>query len=107
MKLLTKTVEKSLPELYSQEKNPDPQVVLHFFNPCGAGDWWITEGGWEPDSSDFTFFGLCDLGMGYPELGYVSLNELESVKGPFGLGIERDLHWAAKPLSVIKEKVGY
>jgi hypothetical protein len=104
MKLLTKTVEKSLPELYSQEKNPDPQVVLHFFNPCGAGDWYITKGSREDE--DFIFFGLCDLGMGYPELGYVSLRELESVKGPFGLGIERDLHWAPKPLSVLKEKVG-
>jgi hypothetical protein len=99
MKLLTKTVEKSLPALYSQEDNPDPKVVLHFFNPMGAGDWHITEG--QAEDEDFIFFGLCDLGMGYPELGYVSLNELESVKLPFGLGIERDLHWRVKPLSEV------
>jgi hypothetical protein len=112
MKLLTKAVEKSLPPLYSQEKNPDPQVVVKFFNPCGAATWYITEGNWEGEPTngnpgeDFTMFGLCDLGMGFPELGYVSLNEMKAVRLPFGLGIERDLHWTPQPLSVIKEKVG-
>ena len=38
-------------------------------------------------------FGLCDLGMGFPELGYVSLQELESVELPFGLKIERDMYF--------------
>ena len=107
MKLMTKAIEKSLPPLYSQEKNPDPKVVLHFFNPMGAGDWFITEGQpevfdmEEGDVESWLFFGLCDLGMGYPELGYVSLVELESVKLPFGMGIERDLHWTKKPLSEV------
>jgi len=41
-------------------------------------------------------FGLCDLGMGSPELGYVHLDELKQVKLPFGLKIERDLHWEGK-----------
>jgi hypothetical protein len=46
-------------------------------------------------------FGLCDLGMGCPELGYVSLSELRSVRGRLGLGIERDLYFKARyPLSV-------
>jgi len=36
---------------------------------------------------------LCDLGMGFPELGYVSLQELESVTLPFGLKIERDMYF--------------
>jgi hypothetical protein len=81
--------------LYAQEgKGEDAIVHIHYFNPAGQGDWWITEGGREED--DFIMFGLCDLG--YPELGYVSLNELQSVKGPFGLGIERDLHWRKRTL---------
>jgi hypothetical protein len=50
----------------------------------------------EPD----ILFGLCDLGMGFPELGSVRLSELQSVRGPLGLGIERDLMFtAAHPLS--------
>ncbi len=38
-------------------------------------------------------FGLCDLGLGFPELGYVSLGELSRLRGPMGLTVERDLHF--------------
>lgn len=100
MKLLTKEIEKSLPALYSQEDVEDPLVVVKFFDPCGAATWWITEGGF--DGPGYYFFGLCDLGCGYPELGYVSLAELESIEGPLGLGIERDTSWTPKPLSQVR-----
>jgi hypothetical protein len=44
-------------------------------------------------------FGLVD---GHAkELGYVSLNELMSVRGPMGLPIERDLYWSPKKLGDI------
>ena len=99
MKLLTKDLQKKLPPLYSQEKVADPLVVAHFFNPCGSGDWWITEGQIEGD--DYVMFGLCDLG--FPELGYVSMNEMQAVKGPFGIGIERDRHWTKKKLSEVRK----
>ena len=88
-----------LPPLYSQEAlGEDAVVLVHFFNPCGTGDWWITEG--SPEGDDFVMFGLCDLG--FPELGYVSLNELQAVLGPLGLGIERDLHWTPRPLREVR-----
>jgi hypothetical protein len=48
----------------------------------------------ELDSEDIAF-GLCDLGQGFPELGYVSLAELEGLRGKWGLLIERDLHFVA------------
>jgi hypothetical protein len=35
------------------------------------------------------------------ELGYVALSELESVRGPMGLPIERDLWWKPKTLEEI------
>lgn len=38
---------------------------------------------------------LCDLGQGCPELGYVSLREIESLRGTLGLKVERDLHFEA------------
>ena len=45
-------------------------------------------------------FGLCDLGMGLPELGSVRISEIESVRGHFGLPAERDLHFRpAKTIS--------
>lgn len=47
-----------------------------------------------------TYFGLCDLGLGCPELGSVLISEIESVRGRLGLPVERDLHFRAdKPLS--------
>ena len=59
--------------------------VLKLFNPCGDGTWLISE-----MDADGMMFGLCDLGHGSPELGYVSLDEIKSVRLPFGLRIERD-----------------
>jgi hypothetical protein len=38
------------------------------------------------------------------ELGYFSLDELESVRGPFGLKIERDLYWKPKTLREVMAK---
>ena len=35
------------------------------------------------------------VGYGYPELGYVSLAELVTVRGGLGLPVERDLHFVA------------
>src|SRR5260221_3333095 len=76
----------------------DHLPVVKFFDPTGAATWLITE--MMPDEPDI-LFGLCDLGMGCPELGYVSLAELQRVKGHLGLGIERDLYFNARfPLSV-------
>ena len=49
----------------------------------------------EIDEGTDLAFGLCDLEMGAPELSYVSLTELRSVRGKFGLPVERDLHLEA------------
>jgi hypothetical protein len=66
--------------------------VVKLFNPCGAATWLISE----LDEDGDTAFGLCDLGHGSAELGYVSLEELASVKLTLGLYIERDMHFTAK-----------
>jgi hypothetical protein len=45
------------------------------------------------------------LGLICPELGYVSLTELRSVRGKLGLPIERDLHFEAdKPISAYADE---
>jgi hypothetical protein len=68
----------------------DFQPVVKLFCPWGAATWLLTE--LDPDDPDIAF-GLCDLGMGFPELGSVSLSELSSICGPGGLRIERDLYF--------------
>jgi hypothetical protein len=76
-----------------EEGGYDPRPVVKLFNPCGAATWLLTElVEHEPDVA----FGLCDLGHGSPELGYVSLAELAEVKLMGGaLYIERDEHFTA------------
>lgn len=77
-----------------QERDFNP--VCKLFLPWTSGTWLLTEK--EPGSS--LCFGLCDLGMGCPELGYVDLEEIHDVQGPGGLRVEQDIHWRAdKPLS--------
>jgi len=75
----------------------DHKPVIKLFNPTGAQTWLISE--LDPECPDIAF-GLADLGFGTPEMGSVSISELESFKGPLGLGIERDIHFeATKTLS--------
>ena len=63
--------------------------VCKLFLPWTSGTWLVTEK--EPNSS--LCFGLADLGMGCPELGYFCLEELYDVVGPGGLRVEQDIHW--------------
>ncbi len=100
MKLITDDIEAKLLANWSDE-HEDHKPVVKLFDPTGAATWLITE--MSHDDNDI-LFGLCDLGLGFPELGYVSLKELESVSGFAGLGIERDIHFEAEhPLSVYAE----
>jgi len=95
MKLLTKPIEKQLRE--NAKKHPkDPFPVVKFFTPDAGATWLITELAADGD----TMFGLCDLGLGFPEYGTVSLSELQTVRGRLGLPVERDRWFKAdKPLS--------
>jgi hypothetical protein len=70
----------------------DFQPVVKLFTPDAQATWLLSE--LYPADPDVAF-GLCDLGMGFPELGDVRLSELESVRGPINLPVERDLHFTA------------
>lgn len=96
------------------EKNPgngdDAIVYVKFFQPWGHWTWYVTEG--EPTIGidaegeefevDYKFFGF--VVGDFPEWGYFSLNELQSLHGPYGLKIERDMWWDPTPM---KECKGY
>jgi len=68
----------------------DHKPVVKLFTPDAQCTWLLTE--LNPADADL-LWGLCDLGQGSPELGYVSLAELKTVRGKLGLPIERDLHF--------------
>lgn len=75
----------------------DHAPVFKLFTPDANATWLISE--CDPDDPD-RLFGLCDLGLGFPELGWVSLKEIEGVRGKLGLSVERDSSFVGdKPLS--------
>lgn len=100
MKLLTKEIRQKLPPLYGQDGKGGKAVVhLKLFTPSSLWTWYITEGSpilQDGHEIDFRFFGLVEGHC--KELGYVMLSELETVRGPIGLPIERDLWWKPKTL---------
>ena|SRR5258707_27283 len=99
MQLLTDELRARLPQLYAQENAADPMIHAKFFTPWTNWTWFVTEGSQEED--DFIFFGFV-IGL-EREWGYFSLHELESVRGPGGLRIERDVYFRTKHKSEIPE----
>jgi hypothetical protein len=96
MKLLTKEIQKKLPTLYSQDgKGMKAIAHIKFFTPWSNWTWYGTE--YDPNTK--TFFGL--IHGQEKELGYFSLDELESISGPFGLKIERDMYFKSTELENI------
>jgi hypothetical protein len=74
-----------------QGQHFDPLPVVKLFTPDAGATWLLTE----IDPQAEIAFGLCDLGMGYPELGTVSLAGLSAVRGIMNLPIEQDVHFRA------------
>jgi hypothetical protein len=104
MKLLTQELRERLlrngrlKDRYAgTDSEPDFLPVVKLFTPDAGCTWLLTE--LDPTDPDIAW-GLCDLGLGFPELGSVSISELESVRGKLGLPVERDLHFMpTKPIS--------
>ncbi|GLQ12150.1 hypothetical protein GCM10007913_40820 [Devosia yakushimensis] len=63
-----------------RDRDTDHVPAVKFFNPLGEGVWLATE----LDADGDILFGLADLG--HPELGSFSLEDLTSVRLPFGMG---------------------
>ncbi|WP_024513337.1 DUF2958 domain-containing protein [Bradyrhizobium sp. ARR65] len=84
------------------DSGTDHPPVVKLFTPDAAATWLISEV--DPDDPD-RLFGLCDLGLGFPELGYVSLAEITAFRGPLGMPVERDLYFVAdKPISAYADE---
>lgn len=93
MILFTKEIEAKLRKNaeHAAKTGESGPVVVKIFDPCGAATWLLSD-----MDEDGRCFGLCDLGMGFPELGYVHRSELERFKGPLGIGLERDKYFEPK-----------
>jgi Protein of unknown function (DUF2958) len=101
MGLLPEDVRVNLPPLYASEGEQDPTVYIKFFTPWSNWSWYVIEG-LPYGEGDFIFFGWV---VGHErELGYFLISELESITGPGGLKIERDLHFKPIRLSDVKRQ---
>jgi Protein of unknown function (DUF2958) len=98
MMLLTKTLRKQLPPLYSTENEKDPMVICKFFFPAWHWTWYAIE-----FDQENLFFGFVD--GDFPELGYFSLQELTEHRDMLGLPIERDRFFQPCRLSELREKL--
>jgi hypothetical protein len=99
MKLITEEFEELFKDypLYSQEKSKDPLVIAKLFDPTGSATWYLTEYCPERKLAFGYVKGLCEGG---DELGYISMEELESLE-QHGIIIERDIYFQSKNLSQI------
>lgn len=74
--------------------DPYPVVKLHTLDAGAA--WLLTD----LDADGDRAYGLCDSGLGTPELGYVSLAALDAMRGPRGMRVVAALSFKARqPLS--------
>lgn len=108
MKLITKEIEAVLLKspIYSTEKDNPVPVLVKFFTPWSNWTWSAVEGEKftnEKGKQDWKFFGLVE---GHEkELGYWLLSELEEVRGPGGLRVERDMYFKDMYLDKLRNEV--
>lgn len=88
MKLMTKEISKEAQQQYPLGSDMDQMIVAKFFDPQGSWTWYLMNQ--DPDDPDY----LWGIVRGFEvEMGSFSLSELQTFKGKFGLGIERDLYF--------------
>ena len=75
---------------------PNPVAITKLFTPDSSWTWFVLA----YDPEERLAFGLVDGAVA--ELGYFSITELDSVRGPWGLPIERDICFNPTPLSELK-----
>jgi len=97
----------AIPALYATDglDLDEKTCHLHFFT--GGSAWWV----FELDPATGEAFAWCDLGLGFPELGYVNLNELAGLlfvaEGRrFPTYVERDLHFAPTRFGDLNDRTG-
>lgn len=96
-KLLPQEIREKLPPLYANEAlGLEALSLVKFFTPDANWTWYASEF----DGEDI-FFGLVS-GLEV-ELGYFALSELEEIRGPLGLPIERDLYFESKTLKSLMD----
>ena len=97
-KLIPQDIQDTLPDLYACTDTSDPLCQIKLFTPDANWTWYIIELSQEDSSTCYGYV----QGM-EKELGYFSLEEIESVRGALNLPVERDLSFEPMLLSKVME----
>jgi hypothetical protein len=95
--LIPKEFSETIPDLYETEESLDPICHVKLFLPSTNWTWYVTEISKQDHNICFGYV----VGL-ENELGYFSLEELESLQTSLGVSIERDESFKPTPLSMIK-----
>ena len=96
-KLIPNTMLEIIPNLYKTQEEANPICHVKLFTPDSSWSWYIIELSQDKN----TCFGYA---VGHEaELGYFTLSEIEKIKGPLGLLVERDIHFIPTHLETIKQ----
>ena len=96
MELIPQEIKNKIPKLYETEKQNDPIAYIKLF--LDGWTWYITE----LSIDNNICFGYV-ISPFESELGYFSLNEIKSIKGSLGLGVERDISFKPTALAIIRK----
>ena len=89
--------EMQIPKLYDTEEQNEPIAYVKLF--IDGWTWYITEISIDADIA----FGYVVSPFCSGELGYFSINEIQTIKNSLGIGVERDLYFKPCKLSTIKK----
>ena len=96
MELIPQEAKQQIPKLYETEEQNNPIAYVKLF--LDAWTWYITE--MSIDNNICFGYVISPFGA---ELGYFSLEEIKSIKGSLGIGVELDLEFKPTKLSIIKK----
>ena len=96
MELIPQEIKELIPKLYETEEQNNPIAYVKLF--LDAWTWYITE----LSIDNNICFGYV-ISPFESELGYFSLNEIKSIKGSLGLGVERDISFKPTALAIIRK----
>ena len=82
---------------HCHKQGHDPQPVAHLYLPGSNHQWLLTD----LHTHDDVAFGLCDLGAGFPELGYVDLREVLAATASVNAELRCNL--AFRPVAPLSE----
>ena len=101
--LLTEALRRRFAELGPQDYGDEANEIIaaHFFLPGSGWDWWALA--YDEDGGVPQLF--CLVRGQEIELGYVVLAELETVRSPLGLAVERDADWEECTLAELRRRL--